>query len=566
MLKLDYPRGEIISSKYEIVDRLGDSPLGITYRVKHLKNGKYVRLLLLNPEYAGRDNKEELIAAYKTGKRLQHPHLLKLGELSEHNGVAYITSQDFEGVPLRELLSEHKANGKPFALREAAQITTQILDAVSALHQHGMVFRALRPDNILVNVKRTGPRGMNVIAQVRLTGTAFWDLIPPGVLAEWEFTRGEAQYLAPELKGFDPQPEARSDIYSAGVVFYEMLVGTAPLGTFQLPRTRRPDLPKHIDSVVELALANAPEDRYPSAQDFVTDIQRTFQMAPEVTDEAKKGGINPMFLVLAGGVIAAVAGLFLMPKSDPEQELQNLDSLARNEIIEAYNMQAAQAYDDERRSLQKTWSNMVYIPAGPYLEGRLHTEKLQNAEPLAQKTELDAFLIDAFEFPNLQGAPPKTDVTYKEAEAMCAEQGKRLCSASEFEKACKGTRSNIYGYGDYYDPAFCVDKTSADGTHASGALGECKSSWGVYDIAGNYAEWTSTAPDAGRRIVKGGGRGEAERTNRCAYNTETSEAMGDAGRSFRCCVSVSDAMAKLNAPPEEPHQPGGDAEVEQAAN
>ena len=82
--QLEFSRGEVLAEKYEVVDLLDESPLGVTYRVKHLKSGKYVRMMLLRPKIAGREQKDQIVAAFKKAKQITHPHLVKLGELGEH--------------------------------------------------------------------------------------------------------------------------------------------------------------------------------------------------------------------------------------------------------------------------------------------------------------------------------------------------------------------------------------------------------------------------------------------------------------------------------------------------
>lgn len=547
-LKLDYPRGEIIAKKYEIVDHLHTGPLGYLYRAKHLKTGKYMRLLLLNPDHAGREHKEAVINAYKTARSLMHPNLLRVEELGEHAGVAFIAMQDFDGKPLSELIRSYKAEGKRFELREAAQIITQTLGTLAHLHEHGLYFRALRPEYILVNIKRTGPRGANMVCQIRLIGAVFWDLIPPGVIAEEEFSLGEAHYLAPELKGFEPMAGPRADVYSAGVIFYELLVGTAPMGTFQLPRTRRPDLPAHIDSVVELALANAPEDRYPSVTDFSQDIQRTFQLGTAEEETEVKSGIHPLIYVLGAIVVGLVVFSLFGNDVDPLAEKINQDNLVRNEMITYYtdlrNSPKNAQYDEVRSHFK---GKMFLIPEGPFLQGRLNQEEVKN-EPLAKKVELPAYLIDSFEFPNQRNKQPLASVTQSEAAAKCEEVGKRLCSADELEKACKGANSMIYGYGDTYDPEYCIEKADDDTTFfPSGSFGDCRSSWGVLDLAGNYSEWTSTEDSPGRFTVKGGkGKGtDPEGHSRCGYSKQLPGGLAESYVSFRCCLSLDDAKAQL---------------------
>jgi serine/threonine protein kinase len=532
--KLEFSRGETIAEKYEVVDLLDESPLGLTYRVKHLKTGRYIRLTMLRPTIAGREQKDSILTAFKQAKELQHPNLVKLGELGEHSGIAYITYEDFESTTLRELLQEYKIAGRQFGVKEAAQVTKQILDAAAAVNASGKVLRALRPEYVLINVRYTGPRRQTFVANCKVFGAFFWDLVPSATLAEDEFTRGEAQYLAPELKSFEPVPTERSDIYSAGVILYEMLVGSAPVGTFQLPRTRRPELPQHVNTVVELALAQAPEDRYQTCLDFATDLQRTFEDA-----DFERGESKPLITPLGWGLLVAIVvllGIILYNlQSDPKKVALAKDSQLRQRMLDEHDRPSAV----ELKAIEAQHPpNMVYVPAGPFILGRLHTERSENTsrgEPIAEVAEVGAYLIDIFEYPNAPGAAVKVDVGYAEASALCAKQGKRLCTADEWEKACKGPRNFVYSYGDVYDPEFCGE--GVETMYAAGVRPECKTGWRAMDMSGNAREWTSTAPHGkeARKIVKGGLRSNPTKGTRCALSTDESIGYESKSLSFRCC-------------------------------
>ncbi len=550
-LQLEYKRGEVLATKYEIVDVLGRSPLGMSYRVKHLQSGSYVRLLLLDPGIAGKEQKDAIIEAVRVARSLSHRGLLKMGELGQHAGVAYVTMEDFEAPTLREVINQKAGQNQPFELREAAQITIKVLDALHYLHQQGHVFRALRPEQVLVNLRRTGPGGKNLVADVRVVGAGLWDLVPTGTLAEDEFTRGEAQYLAPEFKGLEPRPTPRSDVFSAGVMFYEILIGQPPTGTYQLPRARRPDLPAHVDSVAQFSLAVFPDDRYPSANDFGADIQRTFQISEVGETDSATSSVHPAVWVLGGLVVVAAAAALFWSDTDPMLEAMAADQALRREVKEQHPMPTS----EQLTTLQASYPNMMLIPGGPYISGKLKQEfHVREPEPNAEVRTIPGFLMDVFEFPNQQRAAPKNKVTYAQAEAACTEQGKRLCSAEEFEKACKGPANFVYGYGDAWDPEFCGE--GLDGVHPAGAMSECKSGWGVYDIAGNFREWTSTPRGDGRRLVKGGLPGNTEKGTRCAYASDESALFGDDSMSFRCCLDLPPELGGA-APPPAPAGDGG---------
>ena len=543
---MEYARGEHFAKRFEIVDRLDKSPLGVTYRVKNLGNGSYQRLLLLDPVSFQETPEEDLEAAWKLSQSLDHPAHFKPAERGETDGVTWLAMEDFEGQTLREILAEHRMQGQPMGLREASQLAIQMLEACRPLHDQGTSLRALRPEYVHVSLRRTGPGGRNVVARVKLAATPYWSLIPPGALAADEYAHGEAQYLAPELKRFNPLGSIRNDIFSIGVIYYEMLVGAPPVGTYQLPRSRRPDLPKHVDTVVELALAQTPEDRYPSAQDFVADIQRAFQVPDSEPDEKQR--LHPAVLLLSIVLVAAVGFLALGTRTDPDEQARQAAREMRRAILDANPLPSS---EEVRQAMEGQPPNMLYIPPGPYVTGRMRHEHIGD-EPFARVEELPGYLIDAFEYPNLRGATPKTNVSHAEAERLCADAGKRLCSSEEFEKACRGPKNLIYGYGDTWDPDFCGK--DVDDPHASGARGDCKSGWGVYDIAGNFPEWTSTARGNNRRIIKGGHLGIPERATRCTYSRDVNVSYADPAFSFRCCRD-------LDAPPYKPST-GSDDEAQ----
>jgi formylglycine-generating enzyme required for sulfatase activity len=157
-------------------------------------------------------------------------------------------------------------------------------------------------------------------------------------------------------------------------------------------------------------------------------------------------------------------------------------------------------------------------------------------------------MIDAFEYPNKPNTAPKYRATYDQAVDLCAADGKRLCSAQEWEKACKGPKNHVYSYGDTYDQDFCGE--GMEFLYPSGAKGFCRTGWGAYDMSGNFSEWTaSPASGSSRRIVKGGMRDNPEKGTRCAFQTDQAEGYSDGYLSFRCCRNLNAAPVPVPAPP-----------------
>jgi formylglycine-generating enzyme required for sulfatase activity len=229
-------------------------------------------------------------------------------------------------------------------------------------------------------------------------------------------------------------------------------------------------------------------------------------------------------------------------KADAHAQAAEKDRLLRSEVEE----RTRKLSEAEIVQMNAKHRDMLYIAPGPFIMGRLNQESGHTSEPLAQVTDVYGFYIDRYEFPNrtqdASGKPvqPVARVTSTEAEAACAKVGKRLCTEMEWEKACKGPENFIYSYGDEFDLDMC-GKGVTD-PHAIGANPYCASTYGVADLSGNLREWTATVPAqaAGRRVVKGGHRTNAQRGSRCAFGKDERANYADTTLGFRCCLSLPD--------------------------
>ncbi|WP_163995718.1 bifunctional serine/threonine-protein kinase/formylglycine-generating enzyme family protein [Pyxidicoccus caerfyrddinensis] len=155
--------------------------------------------------------------------------------------------------------------------------------------------------------------------------------------------------------------------------------------------------------------------------------------------------------------------------------------------------------------------------------------------------QVPTFCIDEYEYPNQAGQAPKVEVSWEEARALCEGAGKRLCSEEEWEKACKGPGNARFPYGNPYDADACNTKTSAGVDRklaASGAFRNCRSAYGVVDLAGNVAEWTATKFDKVDFTQKGGAFNRQDYASRCSArkNGAPTERSGSLG--FRCCAGA----------------------------
>ena len=204
----------------------------------------------------------------------------------------------------------------------------------------------------------------------------------------------------------------------------------------------------------------------------------------------------------------------------------------------------------ELNTMVQAHPDMLYIPAGPFVMGRLNQEDLTSAsqsEPLAHAVKTAGYYIDRFEFPNRTAdkegnkVKPVARVSWVDADKACHTVGKRLCTEEEWERACKGPANWIYSYGDSYNPEMCG--TGVEEAYNIGDRETCVSGYGVAMLSGGLREWTASVAGTkgSRRLVKGGLRGNPARGTRCAFAVDEAATYADSTLGFRCCLDVGGA-------------------------
>ncbi len=551
-------RGDVINGRYEIVRPLGDGMLGATFLAKHMASDKHVAIKFLHARLVRNPkDRERLEAAFRTAKAVKHEGIIRYGELGTYESTVFFTQEYYKGESLRTLMNTYLAEGKAFSLQEACQLTIKVLEAVQCLHDAGIVHRNIKPENVLVHTRPAGPAGQ-VVRTVKITDVGLADIVNPSIFAEGYISRDEARYLAPELAGFAAEGSSSSDLYSAGVILYELLVGQPPRGTYLSPTTLRDDLPEHVDDVVEVAMAADPGDRYPTPIDMINDLQQSFQ-GLIVSAKPRTSLKNIMIGLGAALAVVGVAGMYASTVTPEEQKKSAIElAVEADDLIRVrVRGQVVPLSEEVRKATVANHKDMLFVADGPFVVGRLKQEPMSQTmangqnKPVASQTEalhavvhVPAFLIDRFEYPNRvknkDGSPvmPVGRSTWSDAAGACESVGKRLCSAEEWEKACKGEYNTIYSYGDAYEQEMCG--AGVDEIHHLGQNGACLSTYGVADMSGNLREWTGSQPgtDTDRRVVKGGLRSNNMRGSRCAYSNDERQNYGDTTLGFRCCLSI----------------------------
>lgn len=253
----------------EILELLGQGGMGAVYKARQKELDRFVALKILPPN-AGRDPgfAERFSREAKALAKLNHPNIVAIHDFGQTDGIYWVMMEYVDGVNLRQLLRSRK-----IAPREALAIVPQICDALQYAHDEGIVHRDIKPENILLDTKGRVKIADFGLAKILRSQPADFTLTDTGA------TMGTPHYMAPEQVEKPQEVDHRADIYSLGVVFYEMLTGELPLGRFAPPsRIIRMDV--RLDEVVLRALEKEPERRYQHASEVKT-VVGTIVATPE---------------------------------------------------------------------------------------------------------------------------------------------------------------------------------------------------------------------------------------------------------------------------------------------
>ncbi|MGH7717680.1 MAG: serine/threonine-protein kinase, partial [Gemmatimonadaceae bacterium] len=275
-----------LTSSYEIDQEIGRGGMGIVYRAKDRRLKRTVALKLLPPELAFRsDIRSRFLREAETAAQLSHPNIVPIYSVDEREGLVFFVMACIDGINLARLLQDESKLG----IAETRRILLGVSEALAYAHARGVVHRDIKPDNILLDRETGRPmvtdfgiaRAVQESGDSRLTAT--------GVAI------GTPAYMSPEQAAGDRQIDGRSDLYSLGIVAYQMLAGQLPFNAASTPtmllkhiselpmpiQQRRADLPEDLSAIVMTLLEKEPDHRLPDAAALVRALQGDTSVIPQ---------------------------------------------------------------------------------------------------------------------------------------------------------------------------------------------------------------------------------------------------------------------------------------------
>ena len=581
--------------RYKILSLIGKGGMATVYKAYDTRLERDVAIKVIRRDAFSTEDMDMLLKRFEREAKslagLSHPNIVGVIDFGEFEGSPYLVMVYVPGGTLKDWL------GEPIPWRGAIQMLLPVARALEYVHKRNIINRDIKPSNILMT--ESGQPMLTDFGLIKAFGEKDKDATN---LTGSGMSLGTPDYMAPEQ--WTGETSVQSDLYSLGVVLYEMITGhrpymaDTPAGVLlkqaneplPLPKNYVPDLPQDVESVLLKALAKDPINRYPDMTTFVAELQsllegkavtastiNTEQLRAQMTGNAIKvehtpkprKWLLPAALVVVVGAIAVVAGAFWFLSSNPDMFAPVVTSTQRVLPSPTVVLPSPTAIPPTETAQPEATATelpapteaslpaeikdsknvpMVLIPAGEFTMGNdVSGDAISRP---AHQVNVDAFYIDKFEVTNemydacsyavecrkpLQSGSvtrttyfnnpvfanyPVIYVDWKMANAYCAWRGARLPTEAEWEKAARGTDEHIYPWGgeeldcSLSNFAGCVGDTTPVDQHEKG-----QSLYGVFGMAGNVWEWTSTLsklypydptdgredPEVyGKRIARGG--------------------------------------------------------------
>jgi serine/threonine protein kinase len=278
---LELKKGSVFAGRYEILNDGFKGGMGMVYKVKDKTLGKISALKLILPAHL---QNEKAISRFKQEVaitvELSHENIVRVYDIGEAEGMIYFTMEWIDGISMRDYISERKKHNNRLNMDEVMSLMKQICSALSYAHNFSnksIIHRDIKPENILmVDAYSKNPK-------LKITDFGIAKAESQVGHATTSTYMGTPIYMAPEQYSEAHLVDKRADVYSVGVILYELLTFMHPLGTFQMPSEINSSLPKKVDDIIRKALSADRTRRYEDTMGVFKDLEASQSQTAEVS-------------------------------------------------------------------------------------------------------------------------------------------------------------------------------------------------------------------------------------------------------------------------------------------
>lgn len=404
--------GRVLATRYELIEKIGEGGMALVYRAKDNLLNRFVAVKVLKSEYAKDDT---FVRRFKTEAQsaaaLTHPNIVSVYDVGEENGINYIVMELLESKTLKDYIEEHGALSNDMVLKVSAQLAS----ALEAAHRAHIIHRDIKPQNIILN--------KNMVAKVTDFGIAKITNVPSSTITSFGATMGSVHYFSPEhAKG--GYTDEKSDIYSLGVVMYEMATGKLPFdGDSPVsvalkhiqenpaqPAVINPRVTDELNDIILKAMSKSTITRYQNATELLMDISAamngTFKNSMVPRTSSVEAGATQILPVIDENEINKVPNLRVRePRRAAASQSKSRSALREKPDEDEIEETEEENQDKTDAKGKKKWSKkkkaiVIYIAAAAiifiiicFVFGRRIYKKMS-----AENTE-----VEEIEVPNLVG-------------------------------------------------------------------------------------------------------------------------------------------------------------------
>ncbi len=571
--------GQKLNDRYSITSRLGEGGMGEVFQAVDEQSGQQVavkvlaRQLSLHAESLTRFRREA-----ETLRQLEHPNIVKFLDAFEHEEQYVIVMEYIAGGSLHDLLRQ-----EPLPIDQAKRIALELCDALIRSHHLNIIHRDIKPENVLLLQNGTprladfGVARLSASTRMTSTGTKV----------------GTPHYMSPEAwKG--ETIDAQADIWSFGVMLFEMLAGRVPFDgdteytvmtrvcTTPPPNLKRlrADVPPALVKIVNRMLTRDKKRRYQTMRQVAVDLESGQQVTTSISHKFRIGA-----MIFTGLLLALFAGNYLI-KNLAAVSAESTKTTSQPQISTTPAFQTATPVPLTFTATPGTGSTMigadgmilVFVPAGEFIMGsdeypdaqastitldsywmdqtevtnKMYAQCVSDGTcqpPLNQSSETRGIYFDNPEFNN----HPVIYVDWNMAQTYCESVDRRLPTEAEWEKAARATNGRVYPWGNTTPNENLLNFNNDIGdTTEVGKYPEGVSFYGALDMAGNVWEWVSSVYEpypydandgrenlssADVRGLRGGSWGYIDLDVHSAYRYGATPSYTGQSVGFRCALS-----------------------------